>query len=361
MNPPPFNAASNVPKLWANPPYGRMQQFNKENEFMKKISTLGVDLAKNIFQLHAEDRRGNKIFGKKIKREKLLGAIEGLNREDDFLIAMEACGGAHHVARSLMAKGYHVKLISPKFVKPFVKSNKNDAKDAEAITEAARRPSMRFVGVKSVEQQNIQAIHRVREGFIKRRTAMANETRGLLLEYGITVHRGINNLRKLIPVILGDVDNDLTSGFRELVQEMYDELLKCFERIEHYDKKLQATYKSNEDCKRLSKIDGVGLITATALLAAVGDPRAFKNGREFSAWLGLTPRQCSTGGKTILLGISKRGDSYLRKNLIHGCRTVVYHAQTKDDKKSRWIKKKLESKGTNKISVALANKTARAI
>ena len=328
---------------------------------MKRVHTLGIDLAKNIFQLHAEDRRGNKIFSRKLKREKLLGAIESLDRDDDFLIAMEACGGAHHVARILMAKGYHAKLISPKFVKPFVKSNKNDAKDAEAIVEAARRPSMRFVGVKSVEQQDIQAIHRVREGFIKRRTAMANEIRGLLLEYGITVNRGIHNLRKLIPVILGDADNDLTLGFRELVQEMYDELLKCFERVEHYDEKLQVIYKNNEDCKRLSKVDGVGLITATALLAAVGDPKAFRNGREFSAWLGLTPRQCSTGGKTTLLGISKRGDPYLRKNLIHGCRTVVYHAQNKDDKKSRWIKKKLESKGVNKVSVALANKTARAI
>ena len=241
---------------------------------MKRVHTLGIDLAKNIFQLHAEDRRGNKIFSRKLKREKLLGAIESLDRDDDFLIAMEACGGAHHVARILMAKGYHAKLISPKFVKPFVKSNKNDAKDAEAIVEAARRPSMRFVGVKSVEQQDIQAIHRVREGFIKRRTAMANEIRGLLLEYGITVNRGIHNLRKLIPVILGDADNDLTLGFRELVQEMYDELLKCFERVEHYDKKLQVIYKNNEDCKRLSKVDGVGLITATALLAAVGDPKA---------------------------------------------------------------------------------------
>ena len=291
----------------------------------------------------------------------MLGAIEFLDREDDFLIAMEACGGAHHVGRILMAKGYHVKLISPKFVKPFVKSNKNDARDAEAITEAARRPSMRFVGVKSVEQQNIQAIHRVREGFIKRRTATANEIRGLLLEYGITVPRGIHQLKKLIPVILGDADNDLTLGFRELLQELYDELANCFEKVEHYDKKLQIIHQSNEDCKRLSRVDGVGVITATALIAAVGDPRAFKNGREFSDWPGLTPRQCSTGGKTTLLGISKREDSYLRKNLIHGCRTVVYHAQTKKDKKSRWIKEKLPIKGVNKVSVALANKTARAI
>ena len=328
---------------------------------MKKVSTLGIDLAKSTFQLHAASRRGEKILNRKVKREKLLSVVESLDKEDDFLIAMEACGGAHHVARTLMAKGYRVKIISPKFVKPFVKSNKNDAKDAEAISEAARRPSMRFVGVKSVEQQDIQAIHRVREGFIKRRTATANEIRGLLLEYGITVPQGIHQLKKLIPVILGDADNSLTLGFREILQELYEELAKCFERVEHYDKKLQIIHQNNEDCKRLGKVDGVGVITATALVAAVGDPRAFKNGREFSAWLGLTPRQYSTGGKTTLLGISKRGDSYLRKNLIHGCRTVVYHAQTKEDKRSRWIQGKLPVKGVNKTSVALANKTARAI
>ena len=164
-----------------------------------KISTLGIDLAKNTFQLHAASRRGEKIFSKKVKREKLLSMVEKLDKEDDFLIAMEACGGTHHVARTLIDKGCHVKLMAAKFVKPFVKSNKNDAKDAEAITEAARRPSMRFVGVKSIEQQNIQAVHRVREGFIKRRTALANEIRGLLLEYGITVPKGISQLKKIIP------------------------------------------------------------------------------------------------------------------------------------------------------------------
>ena len=164
---------------------------------MKKVSILGIDLAKNTFQLHGADRRGGAIFSKKIKREKLLSVVEKLDKEDDFLIVMEACGGAHHVARSLMAGGYRAKLIAPQFVKPFVKSNKNDAKDAEAITEAAGRSNMRFVGVKSVEQQDIQAIHRVREGFIKRRTAIANEMRGLLLEYGLTVPQGIHRLKKL--------------------------------------------------------------------------------------------------------------------------------------------------------------------
>ena len=328
---------------------------------MKKVSTLGIDLAKNTFHLHAAGKKGEKLFSKKIKRDKLLGAIEQCDKDEDFLIAMEACGGAHHVARTLAAKGFCIKLISPHFVKPFVKSNKNDAKDAEAITEAARRPSMRFVGIKSVEQQNIQAIHRVREGYVKRKTALANETRGLLLEYGITVPQGISHLRKQLPIILSDEDNGLTVDFSGLMQELYSELIRCFEGVEHYDRKLQNIFNFNDDCKRIGKIDGVGVITATALVAAVGDPRAFKNGRELSAWLGLTPRQHSTGGKSVLLGISKRGDKYIRKNLIHGCRSVVYYAKNKSDSRSRWIMQKLETKGANKTAVAVANRTARVV
>ena len=291
----------------------------------------------------------------------MLSEITKLDKNSDFLIAMEACGGAHHVARNLVIEGHEVKLIAPKFVKPFVKSNKNDAKDAEAIAEAVRRPNMRFVGIKSVEQQDIQSIHRVREGFIKRRTATANEIRGLLLEYGITIPQGIQQLKKILPNILSGNDSNLTLNFKEILQELYSELLRCFEKVEHYNKKLKNIYDSNEDCKRLGGIDGVGIITATALVASVGDPNVFKNGREFSAWLGLTPRQHSTGGKTILLGISKRGDKYIRKNLVHGCRSVVYHANNKLDRRSRWINKKLETKGANKTAVAVANKTARAI
>ena len=326
-----------------------------------KISTVGIDLAKNTFQLCMLDGRGRVVCNKKVPREKLLSILEKFNWETDALVAMESCAGSNHIARTLMAQGYRVKLINAKFVKPFVKSNKNDAKDAEAIAEASRRPSMRFVGVKSVEQQDIQGIHRVREGFIKRRTALANEMRGLLLEYGIIIPQGIGNLKKKIPLILEDGENELTLEFRELLLELYEELTRYFEKVEHYDKKLKSIYHQNNDCKRLSKIDGIGPITATALIAAIGDPMAFKNGREFSAWLGLTPRQYSTGGKSKLLGISKRGDCYLRKNLIHGCRAVIHHAKNKKDKKSKWINNKLPTKGLNKVSVAVANKTARAI
>ena len=220
---------------------------------------------------------------------------------------------------------------------------------------------MRFVGVKSVKHQDIQALHRIREGFVKRKTAMGNEIRGLLMEYGIIAPKGIEKLKKKVPRILEDADNGLTLEFRELLQELYDELSSCFERVEGYDKKIHLIALRDESCRRLSEIEGVGPITSTAMVAAVGDPKSFKNGRQFSAWLGLVPKQHSTGGRTTLLGISKRGDCYLRKNLVHGCRSVVYRAKGKDDKISKWVMSKLPEKGTNKVSVALANKKARVI
>ena len=328
---------------------------------MKKVSTVGIDLAKEIFQLCGVDKKGKILFNKKVKRDKLASFVEGLEKEEDFLIAMEACGGSNHIARTLLGKGYNTKIISAKFVKPFVKSNKNDAKDAEAIAEASRRPNMRFVGVKSVKHQDIQALHRIREGFVKRKTAMGNEIRGLLMEYGIIAPKGIEKLKKKVPGILEDADNGLTLEFRELLQELYDELSNCFDRVENYDKKIHRIALKDESCRRLSEIEGVGPITSTAMVAAVGDPKSFKNGRQFSAWLGLVPKQHSTGGKTILLGISKRGDRYLRKNLVHGCRAVVHHAKGKDDKTSKWVMSKLPEKGMNKVCVALANKKARVI
>ena len=328
---------------------------------MEKVSVLGIDLAKNVFQIHAADKKGKKIFSRKVKRDALLSEISKFEKGKDFFVAMEACGGSHHVARTLMAEGFQVKLIAAQFVKPFVKSNKNDAQDAQAIVEAAQRPTMRFVGVKSQEQQYIQTIHRVREQHVEGRTAKANAIRGFLLEYGITVPQGIHQLRKAIPKILAKEDNGLLVEIKDLLQRLFGDLLKEFENVEFYDKKLKEIHDSREDCQRLGKIDGVGVIVATALVAAVGDPKVFKNGRQFAAWMGLIPRQISTGGKTKLLGITKRGDKYLRKNLIHGCRAVVIHSQKKTDKRSVWIKNKLESKGYNKTAVATANKTARAI
>ena len=241
-----------------------------------KVSTLGIDLAKSVFHVYAADLRGNKVFSKKLARNKLLSEIEKIAKEDDFLIAMESCGGANHIARMLIKKGYEVKLIAPKFVRPFVGINKNDARDAEAITVVARRSNMKFVGVKPVQQQDLQAIHRVREQLVKQKTAKSNETRGLLMEYGITIPQGISQLRKQIPMILEDAENGLTGDFRNLLLELYEDLTSCIEKVENYDKKLSKINDANEDCKRLSKIEGIGVITATALIASVGDPNAFK-------------------------------------------------------------------------------------
>ena len=331
---------------------------------MKQVSTLGIDLAKTIFQLHGSDKTGRKLFSKKVKRCDLFRAIEKLDKSGDFMVSMEACGGSHHIARELKSRGYDARLIAAQFVKPFIRSgNKNDAIDAEAISEASRRPDMKFVGIKTVRHQDIQSIHRVREGLIKRRTSIANEIRGHLLERGMTVPRGILNLKAQVPFILEDANNSLSDEFRELLKFLYEELLRYFGQVNELEKKLQGIYNKDEDCQRLGEIPGVGVITATAVVSSVGDISVFKNGRQFSAWLGLVPRQYSTGGKTKLLGITKRGDRYIRKNLVHGCRSVVNHVRGKSrlSQLGHWIKDKLEVKGTNKTSVALANRTARVI
>lgn len=326
---------------------------------MKKVSIVGIDLAKNSFQIHGVDKKSQKLFNKKISRNSLLEKINKLEKDDNFVIVMEACASAHYWGREFRKLGYEVKLIAAKFVKPFVKANKNDATDAEAIVEAASRPSMRFVAIKSEEQQFIQSLHRIREGIVKRKTAVANEIRGILLEYGFIIKQGIGNIRKEIYEILAS--EELYEPIKILIQKLYSELITTMDEVAQLDKKLLMICNENEICNRISKIEGVGPIIATAIFAAVGDSKAFKNGREFSAWLGLVPRQHSTGGKPYLLGISKRGDSYIRKNLVHGCRSVVRWAETKVDKKSLWINSKVESRGKNKATVALANKTARVI
>jgi transposase len=251
--------------------------------------------------------------------------------------------------------------MAPKFVKPYVKSNKNDRNDAEAIAEASRRPTMRFVGIKSMFQQEINAIHRVRENLVKRKTAISNEIRAMFFEFGVTIPKGITYTRKQVPLLLEDAEVNIPLGVRELIRDLYQELLEVFDKVEKWDKKLQLIYKDNEVCSRIGKVEGVGVITATAIIGAVGDPQVFSCGREFAAYLGLTPRQHSTGGKNVLLGISKRGDSYIRKNLIHGARAVVSSPLKKESKRNSWVKDKLEKRGLNKAAVALANKNARVI
>lgn len=250
-------------------------------------------------------------------------------------------------------------MIAPQFVKPYVKSNKSDAADAEAICEAVQRPTMRYVPAKSIEQQDIQSLHRIRSQAVARRTAQVNQIRGLLMEYGVIIPAGVSYVRKMLLLILEDAENELSYMFRELLLDLFNELVHLETRIKTLEIKLESLCTNNEDCQRLLTIPGVGLLTATALVAAIGDINAFKSGRELAAWLGLVPRQHSTGGKPTLLGISKRGDTYLRTLLIHGGRTVVRVAEKHQDKRSKWVKQLDDRRGKNISAVAVANKNAR--
>jgi transposase len=325
---------------------------------MKRISIMGIDLAKAVFQLHGTDAQGKMVFQKKLRRSELKEFIVKLS---PCLIGMEACGGSHYWAREFEKMGHTVRLISPQFVKPYVKSNKNDAADAEAIAEALSRPSMRFVPIKPIANQDIQCLHRIRARLVRNRTALSNEIRGFLCEYGIVLPKSVRQLRMQVPLILEDATNELSSMARDLFAGLLEELKNVEDQITKYDRKIGEIYKKHEVCQRIGKIEGVGPITATAILAAVSDAQVFKNGRQFSAWLGLVPKQHSSGGKTTLLGISKRGDRYLRSLLIHGARTVVTYAKRKKDDRSRWITEKEKTRGFNKACVAVANKNARII
>ncbi|HEY7885639.1 MAG TPA: IS110 family transposase [Cellvibrionaceae bacterium] len=329
-----------------------MSNCNPKND----VAVLGIDLAKQSFQLHGVDSNGATVLKKKLARKDLSNFVARL---PVCLIGIEACGGANYWVRVFEKLGHTVHMIAPQFVKPFVKSNKNDAADAEAICEAVQRPSMRFVPSKSIEQQDIQSLHRVRSQAVARRTAQANQIRGLLLEYGLIIPQGISYIRKSIPLILEDADNELTVMFREILASLYDEMVHLDERIKTLERKLESLCAQNADCQRLLSIPGIGLLSATAMVAAIGDIKAFKNGRELAAWLGLVPRQHSTGGKPTLLGISKRGDTYLRTLLIHGGRTVVRVADKHRDKRNTWVTQLEGRRGKNISAVAVANKNAR--
>ncbi|WP_445372994.1 IS110 family transposase [Methylomonas sp. HW2-6] len=322
----------------------------------KEIKVLGIDLAKQSFHVYGVDEAGRKVISKKLNRAQLTAFVANL---EPCLIGLEACGGAHHWVRVFTQYGHQVRMMAPQFVKPYVKSNKNDAVDAEAICEAVQRPNMHFVPVKQIEQQDIQSLHRVRSQLVGRRTAQANQIRGLLLEYGLVIAKGIGQVRKAIPVILEDADQTLTPLFRELLNELYQELIHLDEKIASIERKLAAICTQNEDCQRLLSIPGIGVLTATALIAAIGDIKVFKSGRELAAWLGLVPKQYSTGGKSTLLGISKRGDSYLRTLLIHGGRSVSRIAHRHQDTRNRWICSIKQRRGENISNVAVANKNAR--
>ena len=322
------------------------------------ISILGIDIAKNTFQLHGADYTGKAVFRKRLPRHKLAAEVGTL---PTCTIVMESCGGANYWARVFQRSGHTVRLISPQFVKPFVKTNKNDANDAQAIVEAASRPSMNFVPIKQVEQQDIQSIHRIRTRIVKNRTALINEIRGLCLEYGIVLTLGAARVRSSLCTVIADRANELTPSSRESMQDLYEELVDVEARLKKLNSKVRQLCQQSESCQRILKVPGVGELTATAIVAAVPDPREFRNGRHMSAWLGLVPRQSSSGDKQVLLGISKRGDRYLRTLLIHGARSVLSHRKVLDSNYDRWVAKKKATLSHNKAAVALANKNARII
>lgn len=322
-----------------------------------KLTTIGIDLAKNVFQVHGADEKGKAVLKKQLKRPQVLSFFANLA---PCKIGMEACGSAHYWARKLEGLGHSVRLIPPQYVKPFVKRNKNDAADAEAICEAVMRPNMPTVPVKNVEQQAILSVHRARQGFVKARTAQANQIRGLLAEYGIAIPQGIGHIAKRAPEIIEDGENDLPGSFRGLIQRLVDHLKELDRQVGELEAEIQRWHRHSPASQKLAKIPGIGPITASAMVASIGNARNFKNGRQLAAWVGIVPRQHSTGGKSTLLGISKRGDTYLRTLLIHGARAVIRVAEHKPQANA-WLRKLLTRRNKNVATVALANKNARTI
>jgi transposase len=323
-----------------------------------KITTIGIDLAKSVFAVHGVNEHGRAVLRKVVKRDKLLALFANLPA---CLIGMEACGSSHFWARKLQAMGHTVRLIAPQFVKPYVKTNKNDAADAEAICEAVARPHMRFVPIKNVEQQSVLSLHRVRQGFVKARTAQANQIRGLLSEFGLVIPQGISHIARRVPELIEDAENDLTGSFRSLIGRLMNHLKELDRQVRELEAQIQSWHRESDDSRKLAQVPGIGPITATALVASVGDAKSFTNGRQLAAWLGLVPRQNSSGGKNVLLGISKRGDTYLRTLLIHGARAVIRTAQNTDNNKDGWLPRLLQRRNHNVAAVALANKNARVV
>ena len=323
---------------------------------MNKTTTLGIDLAKSVFQLHGVDSAGKVVLRREVRRAQLMKTIAQL---EPCLIGIEACGGTHYWARRFSEHGHQVKIMSPQFVKPYRKSDKNDRNDAEAICEAVSRPSMRFVAVKSVEQQDMLTLHRVREGLMKERVALINRIRGSLSEYGIVIAKNVSNLRRELPGILEDAENELTVLARQVFSELYDDLRVREERIAQVERSIRMLGSQHEVVRRLETVPGIGYLSATALFGTVGDAKQYKNGRQLAAWMGLVPRQFSSGGRQRLFGITKRGDKYLRKLLVHGARSITTRAEHKAQPQDHWLNELRVRRGKFRSYVAQANKTAR--
>jgi len=323
---------------------------------MKEITVIGIDLAKNVFQIHGNDKHGKKVFKKRVRRPELLSTIAQIK---PCLIGMEACCGAHHWARSFKQLGHDARLMNPLYVKPYIKTNKTDANDAAGIAEAVSRPSMRFVPIKSEQQLDIQMLHRVRSRLVKLRTQLSNQTRGLLGERGLVIPQGYAALRKKLHQFLDDEQKTLSPITREVIEDLYDEFIQLDQREKKYKQQMQNLAKQIVQYQYLMSIPGVGPITATILGAELEGNHGFTKGRQVSSWLGLVPKQNSSGDKIRHQGISKRGDRYIRSLLIHGARSVVNNAANKSDPYSLWVTQLAERIGVNKASVAVANKNAR--
>ncbi len=323
-----------------------------------KVQVLGIDLAKNVFQLHGVNRKGRTVMVRRVRREQLLKVIGEL---DPCLIGIEASTGAFYWQRQFEKLGHTVRIMAPQYVKPFVRRQKNDTNDAEAICTAVQQRNMRFVPKKTLEQQDIQALHRARQRSVNHRTALISQMRGLLLDRGIAIAVSATRARQLIPKILAATNDEVTVLVKEIVSSLYAFMLQIDERIRVFDRKIDAIFKSSEVCQRIAKIRGIGPKTATAMVAAIGDGSDFKNGRHLAAWLGLVPRQHSSGDRRVMMGISKRGSQHLRTLLVHGARAVVRTAVRKTDSRSLWVNELRQRRGYNRATVAVANKNARVI
>lgn len=325
---------------------------------MRKTSVIGLDTAKNVFQVHGVDESGCVTIRKRLRRAQVTDFFANM---PVCIIGLEASQGAHHWARVLETFGHTVRIIAPQLVKPYAQPQKNDANDAAAICEAISRPQMRFVAVKTVEQQDMQALHRVRSRLIGTRTQIGNQIRGLLAEYGIVLPQHLTHVRKALPQLTEEAETRLSGFAKRLFTTIYEELCALDERIGVIEAELKQAFQQNALCQRIAEVEGVGPVTATAVVAAISNGNTFQNGRQFAAWLGLVPRQNSSGEKQRLSGITKRGDCYLRTLLVHGSRSVVFRASKKEDARSKWIAEKQKKLGTAKACVAVANKNARII
>jgi transposase len=322
------------------------------------ISVLGIDLGKNSCSVVGLDDTGKVIMRRRLQRESVIKFAVGL---EPCIMAMEACCGAHHLGRILREQGHQIRLMSPEYVRPYVKAQKNDDRDAEAIAEAATRPTMRFVELKSAEQLDMQSLHRVRDRLVGERTALINQLRAVLLERGIAVPQGRRKLEQHLAAILDDGDMRLSTRAQSLLVSMQAEWREMDRRIEAFDDEFAIQARTDEAARRVATIPGIGVLNATALVAAVGDAATFARGRDLAAWLGLVPRQMTTGGKPRLLGISKRGNKYLRKLLVHGARAALPSLSASTTPLGKWLRSLLERAHKNTVIVALANKLARIV